>query len=544
VEKNLVEKNFNKVGISHGQLFELEATDFCENANSGEMKVSFAPSLSRDEMNLAEFPLTVLSSRNKSDVKTLEFKDSIKLKSGEMIEREWIITGADKFGLPTSTEDDVILGLICLTMEKGFTQRKIYFSRYELMRVLRWPPEGRNYTRLTRSLDRLSGVRIRASNAFFDNSSKAFQTKNFGIIDAYELNDERSTRAGNQERRSYFIWSETMFDSFQSGFVKKLDLELYFSLKSSVSRRLYRYLDKHFYYRSTIEKPLMTLAFEKLGLSRTYRYVSTLRQQIAPALEELQEIGFLSRVEFLGRGSQTVVRFTSGSGDESVIERYSPTVQNGLAVGLEKEEKIFQQPSNQSSHFQASQLSAQTRNFGNEKAAGQSTGKSAGIIELERALSDRGLNPSQVRMLLESKSSNECTRIESIISYYDTLMASKSSQLRNPLGFLYRAIENPFRIKLPGEQFSSIPNYSGSQIQSQNSTLRAESYKKNRVESIKTSEKPASPIVQREVSEGELERLRTIFTQKLSCLRGVLDPHRFREAVEGCVREELQKTSA
>ena len=157
-----------------------------------------APSFSRDEMNLAEFPLTVLSTRADPKVKTLEFSDQLRTKNGDVVERKWIITGADKFGLPTSTDDDVILGLIRLSMDDGFRNRKVYFSRYELLKALRWSTEGRSYSRLTKSLDRLSGVRIRAANSFYDNNSKSYQTCNFGIVDSYEINDHRAKKnSGN-----------------------------------------------------------------------------------------------------------------------------------------------------------------------------------------------------------------------------------------------------------------------------------------------------------------------------------------------------------
>jgi hypothetical protein len=136
--------------------------------------------VSRDEMNLAEFPLTVLSKRADPSVKTLEFHDYVKGKNGELINREWIITGADKFGLPTSSDDEVLLGLLKLTADDGLRNRKIFFTRYELLKILRWTTEGRSYTRLQNALDRLSGVRIKATNAFYDNESKLHSTRNFG----------------------------------------------------------------------------------------------------------------------------------------------------------------------------------------------------------------------------------------------------------------------------------------------------------------------------------------------------------------------------
>ncbi len=263
---------------------------------------------SRDEMNLAEFPLAVLSTRVNPKIKTLEFSDSQRMPNGEILQRKWIITGADKFGLPTATDDDVTLGLICLTMDEGFRNKKVFFTRYELLKILRWSTEGKSYTRLTKSLDRLSGVRIKATNSFYDNSLKAYQTRNFGLIDAYEINDERGA---SKDPNSFFIWSDVIFDSFSAGYIRKINLDFYFNLKSAVSRKLYRYLDKHFYYKNTIEKPLKLLAFEKLGLSRNYKYTSSIIQQLKPACEELVHKGFLSDYKIIDRGEPWIKFFKS-----------------------------------------------------------------------------------------------------------------------------------------------------------------------------------------------------------------------------------------
>jgi plasmid replication initiation protein len=226
--------------------------------NEAQPTKSLPLKISRDEMNLAEFPLTVLSKRSDPSVKTLEFSDSVKGKNGDVINRKWIITGADKFGLPTSSDDEVLLGLLKLTADDGLRNPKIFFTRYELLKILRWTTEGRSYVRLQNALDRLSGVRIKATNAFYDNESKLHSTRNFGILDAYEINDGRDTRP------SFFTWSEVLFKSFQVGFIKKLDLEFYLDLQSAVSKRLYRYLDKHFWYRSRMQVNLFVLAHEKI----------------------------------------------------------------------------------------------------------------------------------------------------------------------------------------------------------------------------------------------------------------------------------------
>jgi len=451
---------------------------------------SVALRVSRDEMNLAEFPLAVLSTRVNTEVKTLEFKDTIRLKNGELVEREWIITGADKFGLPTSTDDDVILGLMCLSMEQGFRERKVYFSRYELLKILQWSTEGRSYSRLSKSLDRLSGVRIRSSNAFFDNSAKGFQTCNFGLIDAYEICDKRGTG-----EKSYFIWSEMMFDSFNSGFIKKLDLDFYFSLKSAVSRRLYRYLDKHFYHRGTVEKPLLTLAFEKLGLSRSYQYVSSIKQQIEPAVEELIERGFLRGYEYEGRGATTIARF----------------MQN----------PEFGQKAQKAPVIEASAVEVSP------------TTESPNKRVLEEKLQEHGLTLFQSKRLLQKKSESELGQVEATISKFEALKSSGGTKsLSNPVGFLYRAVQDADRFPVPAERVEkprpAVASPTKSPVAEQRAALD------------KTLSAQADAALAA-LSSADRAALRVTVEGKLACLKGILDKHRFEEAVVGCMRDELKK---
>ena len=388
---------------------------------------------SRDEMNLAEFPLAVLSTRVDPKVKTLEFTDSHRLPNGEMAERKWVITGADKFGLPTSTDDDVVLGLMRLSMDKGFREQKIYFTRYELLKTLRWSTEGRSYQRLIKSLDRLSGVRIRSSNSFYDNQTKSYQTCNFGIIDAYEINDERGGRNSMQGEapKSFFIWSEVLFDSFRAGFIKKLDLDFYFNLRSAVSRRLFRYLDKHFYYRSAIEMPLMTLAFEKLGLSRRYRYISSIKQQLEPAILELQEKGFLAGHEFNGKGALAKVRFYAKRAESSSQQAgQGQLITHGRRDKEGNGQRMPQGPK--------------------DSAAERLNDLEMSTSRLFSQLVSRGIVELQVRRLLKKRTKSELEKIEKILPYYDHLVASGDPKVsRNPVGFLYRAVERPEQFKLP-----------------------------------------------------------------------------------------------
>ncbi|RMG44554.1 MAG: hypothetical protein D6719_01590 [Candidatus Dadabacteria bacterium] len=454
-------------------------------------------SLSRDEMNLAEFPLTVLSTRANPGIKTLEFSDTVRGKNGEIITRQWVVTGADKFGLPTSSDDEVLLGLIKLTVQDGFKHRKIYFTRYELLKILRWTTEGRSYTRLQRALDRLSGVRIKATNAFYDNAAKLHSTKNFGIIDEYEINDGRDSNP----RPSFFTWSEVIFDSFKVGFIKKLDLDFYLSLRSAISKRLYRYLDKHFWYKSRVELGLFVLAHEKVGISRNYRYVSSIRQQLDPAIEELIERGFVSRCEYVGKGKGTTIVLYASSrkaNKGASRDRITLSKTNGRD-NLPLKDKIFHE------------------------------------------LTDRNIKPGQAKRLLNNKPEGELRRIGKIISYYDSLVASGSHLVsRSPVGFLYKAVENSEEFVLPEElkehrrqeplRFKEADTSEDLKKQARLIKLKRE-YTLEREKELKR--------IQSEVEPEVIEKTKSEVISTLKSLKKVISAERFNEAIRHGVEERL-----
>lgn len=459
------------------------------------IKTVTAKLISRDEMNLAEFPLTVLSTRSDPSIKTLEFKDSVRSKNGDLIERSWIITGADKFGLPTSSDDEVLLGLLKLTVDSGMENRKVHFTRYELMKILRWSTEGRNYSRLQKALDRLSGVRIKAKNGFYDNDLKSHSTKNFGIIDEYEIND------GKEQRPSFFSWSEVLFKSFQVGFIKKLDLDFYLDLQSAVSKRLYRYLDKHFWYKSKIQVDLFTLAHEKIGISRTYKYVSSLRQQLDPAVKELIERGFLAKCEYIQKLKGADVVF------------YAPHVGIGT-----------KQPQVQTSQPQKIE-----------------TQESKEEDLLQRLLS-HGINEKSSRKILEGKSQETLQRIFSIVVYFEKLKGQNSRLIsKNPAGFLYKACIDPFAFSLPedAKKFS---------LKAQKLKVETEKNQKDISSSLEgeylTARKREIQRLMLTSEKSVLERTRQEVEVGLTKLKGSISEENFERAVQHGVEEKLARLFA
>ncbi len=250
----------------------------------------------RDALNLVEFPLALLSDRVRGDAKTLTFEDSIWDKGQRrLVARRLIITASDRFGLPTALDDEVILGLLQLSRQEDFADRRVRFTRRSLIRLLGWRDEGKSYQRLETSLKRWLGVTLYYERAWWDPRNQVWADKHFHLLDNLLLY-RRKADCEAVAAASYFTWNQEVFESFAAGSLKQLDMDLYRSLTLPTSKRLYRFLDKRFYFASTVTFDLKTFAFEHVGLSRAYD-CSQIRRRLQPAIDELVAAGFLTAAD-------------------------------------------------------------------------------------------------------------------------------------------------------------------------------------------------------------------------------------------------------
>jgi len=253
----------------------------------------------KDELNLAEFPLSALADRLQPDQQTLVFEDRVlDANRGEMITRRLSIAASAEYGLPTALDDEVILGLIQLSKLRGFADRRVSFTRYQLIQLLGWRNETKSYERVEKSLNRLVGVTFYYKNAWWDRERPGWVDEKFHILDNVTLfhRDQapRIVNVAHEASRSLssFVWNEVLFRSFRAGNLKSLDFDFYKSLNGAIAKRLYRFLDKRFFHRKRWEFNLKEVAWEHIGLSRNYDCAS-LKRKLHPAVDELERRRFL-----------------------------------------------------------------------------------------------------------------------------------------------------------------------------------------------------------------------------------------------------------
>ena len=350
-----------------------------------------------DEMNFAEFPMALLTERAPDGQNELVFQDVVTDhgNGGKPVIRELRISAPESYGLPTAKDEEVLLGLLAMTkLRTNFADPSVTFTRYELLTLLGWATDGRAYQRLVDSLNRWAGVFLHYKNAWWDNDRQVWLDVSFHVIDSVMVSKPRKDENGGQVQVQ---WNSVTFKSFQANYLRQLDLGFCQSLGSAVSKRLFRYLDKHFYKRARLEYDLLTLAFEHVGLSRDYEPWKV-KQKLAPAITELEERGYLAKL--------------------GPKERY-------LAAGKGKWKVVF------------------------NKAQAAIAPPAAeepvpAVPALVTALTDRGVSAKSAKALVAKLPAD---RIERQVEAFSWLVGKKDRRVsKSPAGYLVKAIEEDFAL--------------------------------------------------------------------------------------------------
>jgi plasmid replication initiation protein len=255
----------------------------------------------RDEMNLADFPISVLQRQQPSDaagrkLDTIVYESSrLDPATRQRVRQRVTLQSSSREGLPTPADEHVILALLYVAKHgTDFADATVHFAPGQLFEIMGWSPNGRSYQRLRGVLRRLKSLNVRYENAWWDAAGRAYEEEvATGIIAAYRIARQVSgPRRDDAELQSWVTWTPQFHESLQKGNIKRLDLELFFSLRSPAAQRMYRFLDKRFYNTPRLSLDLVEFACGHVGLTESDN-VAVLKRRLAPAIAELEAAGFL-----------------------------------------------------------------------------------------------------------------------------------------------------------------------------------------------------------------------------------------------------------
>lgn len=364
----------------------------------------------RDEMNFAEFPISSVADTIPAGQKTLVFRDRIFDRGKQApTSRTLTVSASEKFGLPTALDDEVLLGLVQLSHARKFQDKRVYFTRYQLIRLLDWRNETKSYERISESLGRWLGVTLYYDKAWWSKEENCWVDEKFHILDNVTILDRerRNSRIRLAQDdpvagHSSFVWNDIVFSSFKSGYIKQLDFSLYKSLSSPIAKRIYRFLDKRFYHRDSLRFKLKDFAFEHVGLSRNYQN-GEIKRRLIPALEELERAQFLQQL----CPAERFTNISRGAWEILLVKKGGANVEMVAEDCGKQDSPVAKTP----------------------------------VLD---ALESRGVSSGVAKRLIADYSE---TTIREKVSLHDDLLAKNDARMsRNPAGFLVSSIKNNYPV--------------------------------------------------------------------------------------------------
>jgi hypothetical protein len=266
------------------------------------------------ERNLEEYPLFELKARQRGSKARL-FERVVEGEGGVSLRQTWRVIPSGEYGMPGPVDQDVYLAVLQLLEQRGGMPEdgELAFSLYELRKVLGWSDDsGGAYREIRDALVRIQLTGVQSSNAFYSAADEQLITDSFNVWSVHFAQRKKRGSAGSRTRltqdRHVLKFHPVFLRNYEAQYLKGLDADFFWGLRMPLSKRLYRLIDLQRAGGLSWRTDLFAVR-DQVPLD--YPYPSQIKRALAKAHGELEEKGFLSRVEY--------------GDDTNVLYRISPT---------------------------------------------------------------------------------------------------------------------------------------------------------------------------------------------------------------------------
>ena len=281
---------------------------------------------------------------------TVEEKD---LQTGATLTRHMKVYTKSVNGLPRGRDPQVLLSLLSLVFKKQEFSNSVWFRKSDLIKTLGWSDTPENRQDIEQAIERYFDTAYRGLNILKGKTRDREHEQVRRIITGYDRIDERQVRHRAEQQQNGLektgeterLFSKVIFDPEFINDVRGGELSLTINLdvvrklkSSSIAVRLYEVIN---YLTSpenlTFSIPILELAHERLGISKTLKSPSQCWQKIEKAGAKLLKESYL--VQFDYNAKDCLVN------GEVSSQRVSPQTipLQPLPKSEEKRKKILQQ---------------------------------------------------------------------------------------------------------------------------------------------------------------------------------------------------------
>ena len=242
------------------------------------------------EINLEGWPL--FSRQRTPEEGAIEIRQTINTNDGRRLNQLWRATASHDFSLPGPFDEDVFVGVMALVKRRGGMPEdgKIRFSLYELIKVLKKKKRAGFHDKVRKSLDRIASTIYYSENAFYVAETESLETYRFTL---WTVHFSRATSSDGRAAEHHTLkFDDIIVRSYNAGYLKLLDTELYFTLEKPLAKALYKLVDQRRRGAMSWTVNVRELR-DLLAMSKSYKAPSRIWEVLVPAHKALRQEKFL-----------------------------------------------------------------------------------------------------------------------------------------------------------------------------------------------------------------------------------------------------------
>jgi hypothetical protein len=226
----------------------------------------------------------------------------IRRPDGQKIQAKATIEGVQSLGLPTTADRDKYMAFMKIALDQraaeGHLNNPVRFNGADMIKLLRLRKGGFHYDEINDWCRRMVATTIMSEASIFLADRKQFATDTFHVFDRVVLVGEQLNDGSRSEFYQVYL-SHWQLSNLSQGYMLPLDFNAYLQLHRDIGKALFGHLSVWFYASrgQTVEKSYKDLC-QILGI-RAYPHLSKAKDVLAPSLDELERIGYLSSWEIV-----------------------------------------------------------------------------------------------------------------------------------------------------------------------------------------------------------------------------------------------------
>ncbi|HPC76703.1 MAG TPA: replication initiator protein A [bacterium] len=288
------------------------------------------PDKIRSEVNFLVYPIFKLEKKKNDEA--IEVEMTVE-RGKQRLEVFWGVYSPSIFGIPGPFDKKVFDAIqeIIESLPRPVQNPIPAGSVYSLCQRMGINYSGENYRMIKDSLRRLALISIDSRSTFYDKGRKRWIEEIFHLFDKVILAGEEFPD-GTIADENYIFLNSKYLDNINNGYVKPIDYEFYRGLSSNISRRLYELLGVKFYpiFQKNMDVRFIRYLYDTLcdliPVKKRDR-IGLIKQQLAPAITELQEKGFLEKCEIKRENGKVYLYFYPGPRAKEEFNKFKADVE-------------------------------------------------------------------------------------------------------------------------------------------------------------------------------------------------------------------------